>query len=218
MKRIAATGMMILMVGALCACGTTAKQTPVASQTINNELEEYTEDGNKITDLTAEIPVETGGITDQEFHYLIDENVRCNYWFACGSLPVDEESSTDGSLRPIDQDYFANYAEFETYVRSIYCKAEADRLLYNYPEEGNPKYVNNDGMLYLDLNYDGAKGYYVDWADYTVTIDVLSEDSCTFTIYTTIEEPSDEPKTEEYTLTETVIKEDGGWRLTELFY
>ena len=101
MKRIVATGMMILMVGALCACGTTAKQTPVASQTINNELEEYTEDGNKITDLTAEVPVETGGITDQELHYLIDENVRCNYWFACGSLPVDEESSTDGSLRLI---------------------------------------------------------------------------------------------------------------------
>lgn len=25
-------------------------------------------------------------------------------------------------------------------------------------------------MLYLDINYDGAKGYYVDWSDYALTI------------------------------------------------
>lgn len=218
MKRILATGILTLTMGALCACGTTGGQASVTTQAENNNLEEYTEAGNKITDLTAEIPVETGGISDQELHYLIDENVRCNYWFACGSLPVDETSSKDGSLRLIDQDYFANYAEFETYVRSIYCKEEADRLLYNYPEEGSQKYVENEGVLYLDLNYDGAKGYYVDWSDYTVTVDVLSEDSCTFTIHTTIEEPSDEPVSEDYTLTETAVKEDGGWRLTKLFY
>ena len=55
-------------------------------------------------------------------------------------------------------------------MRSIYCKQEADRLLYNFPEEGVQKYYDQDGMLYLDINYDGAKGYYVDWSDYALTI------------------------------------------------
>ena len=72
-------------------------------------------------------------------------------------------------------------------------------------------------MLYLDINYDGAKGYYVDWSGFTLTIDSTEGNQCTFTVTATVEWPADEPQKEPYSVIQTAIYENGRWLLTELF-
>ena len=69
---------------------------------------------------------------------------------------IDEE--VEPNIYIVDKTYFKSYEDFESYVRSVYCKETADRLLYDYPYEGNPKYINIDGELCVNTALDGSKG------------------------------------------------------------
>ena len=161
---------------------------------IDKELEKVTEDNVKVTsavvttkeqETTAEQTV-----SEEMLRVLIDKNINCNLNIFSGSLPLalaDEGKDVEidmqnNTLYQVSEKAFPDYASFEEYIRSVYCKETADMYLYNYPYEGVQKYKNVDGKLYIDLKYDGGKGYYVIWDDYKITIDSSSADKCEFTV------------------------------------
>lgn len=233
LKQAVVAGMLMISMGVLCSCG--LRQVPSdmdkvgggAEINASTDTETVSEDKESresakqesVTDADGKDTekTETVAITEDDLRRLIAGNIKCNAWFGYSSLPTDPSADLSQSGRQVDTNYFADYASFEEYIRSIYCRQEADRLLYNFPEEGVQKYYDQDGMLYLNVNYDGAKGYYVDWSDYTLTIDSVQGNLCTFTATATVEWPADEPKKEPYSVTQTAVLEDGSWVLTQLF-
>lgn len=229
-KSVMLTGMLVAGMGLMSSCGlryvqsemekvgyvenTTGSDSrePASDSTADGENKQDKTEGN--ADTATE---ETVAITEEELRHLIDEDIKCNSWFECGSLPTDPSADETQNERLVDRSIFADYASFENYIRSVYCEKEADRLLNDFPMEGVQKYFNKDGMLYLDVNYDGGKGYYVNWENYTVSIDSVDGSSCTFTVTASVEWPADEPQEEPYTVTTTAVLENGSWVLSELF-
>lgn len=157
------------------------------------------------------------GITEDEIRSLMKENLNCMYNIFClGMLPAQGEA-VENNVYLVDPSYFKDYASFESYVRSIYCEKTADMYLNNYPYEGVKKYENRDGMLYENRDYDGGKGYYVDWSEYTVTIDSVSDTECTFTMVASVEWPAEHPVKEPYEVKGKAVYENGKWLFTEMF-
>ena len=231
LKQTVVAGMLMVSMGVLCSCG--LRQVPSdmdkvgsgAEVNASTDTEAVSEDTGSSESAKQESATESGdgdteetvAITEDDLRRLIAGNIKCNAWFGYSSLPTDPSADLSQSGRQVDTNYFADYASFDEYIHSIYCKQEADRLLYNFPEKGEQKYYDQDGMLYLNVNYDGAKGYYVDWSDYTLTIDSVDGNLCTFTATASVEWPADEPKKEPYPVTQTAVFEDGNWVLTQLF-
>lgn len=149
---------------------------------------------------------------------LFDENINCiQNIFVLSSLPHTDEE-VEPNVYVVDESYFADYATFEKYICSVYCKKTADMLLYDYPYENEPKYVNIDGKLCVNTVLDGSKGYYVDWTDCKIEIKEADENKCAFSVTGKIEEPSDNPAKEDYTVESTAELENGKWLLTEMIY
>lgn len=232
-KSVMLTGMLVAGMGLMCSCGlryvqsemekvrggaevnasTDTETVSVAKESSESAKQEsVTNVDGKDTEET-----ETAAITEDDLLALIAGNIKCNEWFGYSSLPTDPSADLSQSGRQVDINYFADYASFEEYIRSIYCKQEADRLLYNFPEEGVQKYYDQDGMLYLNADYEGGKGYYVDWSGFTLTIDSTEGNQCTFTVTATVEWPADVPQKEPYSVTQTAIYENGRWLLTQMF-
>lgn len=188
----------------------TTKEQETSKETETTEYEELTSTQQAVSE----------GILRE----LIDKNVYCNLYIFCGSLPLEDEEIETGtdaqtnSLYQVSEKAFPDYASFEEYVRSVYCKETADMFLYNYPFEGVQKYRDIDGKLYIDLKYDGGKGYYVIWDDYTITIDSSSEDRCEFTVKAAVEWPAENPVVEDYVVKGTAVYENNRWVLTEMIY
>ena len=197
---------------------------------IDKELEKVTEDNVKVTsavvttkeqETTAEQTV-----SEEMLRELIDKNIYCNLNIFSGSLPLalaDEGKDVEidmqnNTLYQVSEKAFPDYASFEEYIRSVYCKETADMYLNNYPYEGVQKYKNVDGKLYIDLKYDGGKGYYVIWDDYKITIDSSSADKCEFTVKAAVEWPAENPVVEDYVVKGTAVYENNRWVLTEMMY
>ncbi len=157
-------------------------------------------------------------LTDDRIKELVESNLNCMYnIFVLSSLPVQGEPLYD-NVYQVDESKFSSYSAFESYVRNTYEKDEADRLLYNYPEEGRAKYLDKDGKLCVDMDLDSGKGYYVDWRNYTFEKISASPDRCDFILHALVEEPADKPVAEEYDVTVTVLYQDGKWLLEKMFY
>ncbi|MCI6888641.1 MAG: IseA DL-endopeptidase inhibitor family protein [Ruminococcus sp.] len=157
-------------------------------------------------------------VTEAQLRNLTDQSLYCMAnIFSLGSLPTIGEPIKD-NLYQVSTDKFADYETFKNYIRSIYSKEEADVLLNNFPYENTQKYVNYEGKLCLDKNYDGSKGYYVDWDNYS--IEIISQDSskCDFKVLTTVTLPAENPTPEDYTINATAVFEDGSWKLTSMLY
>lgn len=156
-------------------------------------------------------------INEEEIKRLFDENLKCMVdIFVLCSLPTEGEPIENTNIYPVKKDIFKSYKEFEDYVRGIYNKETADRLLFDYPFEGVQKYVEVDGDLYINMDYDGGKGYYVDWSSYNIDIKRQSEKECVFSVTGLIEEPAENPVKEPYTIMGTAVYENDKWVLTEM--
>ncbi len=150
---------------------------------------------------------------------LFDENIYClRNLYGATSLYPEGDPVQDDHIYKAATDRFADYAEFESYIRSVFCTNEADRLLYDSPYEGQPMYLNIDGMLCVDTYLAGAKGYYVDWTDYRLEIVSADENRCEFIVTGQVEWPAEEPVKEDYPLNGAVVYENGGWRLEKLIF
>ena len=201
----------------LCACESTnkenVKETGKETQTIVVETE------NKETETqeteAEESKAQEGAAIESEIRRLVDENLYCmRDVFVLSMLPTEDTPIEGEWIYPVKEDVFKDYAEFDAYVRSVYCKETADMYLCGE----DPKYVNIDGKLCANKYLEGSKGYYVDWTDYDLTIDSVTEDECTFTVTCSVEWPADKPVKEAYPVSGKAVKEDGKWLLTSMLY
>lgn len=160
---------------------------------------------------------------------LVEKNFDCMVnIFSLGSLASEGSGNGDSDeevnwndensyIRKVTDSRFPDYAAFSEYIHSIYTESTANMLLNDYPYEGDPKYRNKDGELYIDLRKDGSKGYYVNWKNRTISIDEKNENTCRFTVKTTETMPSDNPVEEPYTIDCTAVYENGRWVLEKMY-
>lgn len=224
----------IAAIAAILICGCTSADDDsdviipppetLASQLTEMPSEEQTtteapsEAAPESTEETAtETEAQSASIDEAVIRSLFDENIYClrNLFGATSLYPVGDPVRDD-HIYKADTDRFSDYAEFESYIRSVFCTNEAERLLYNTPYEGQPMYLNIDGMLCVDTYLAGAKGYYVDWSDYKLEIVSADDSRCEFIVTGQIEEPAEVPVKEDYPVNGAAVYENGGWRLEKL--
>ncbi|MGN0135254.1 hypothetical protein [Anaerotignum sp.] len=187
----------------LCSCGGNASDEKEPSDT---------------TDETEVISSENSEITEDTLLDLFKENIYCMVnIFSINHLPYDEETQ-GGHICKVSDERFASFSDFEAYIRSVYCGAEADRLLNHYPYEDSPMYLNVDGELYINVDLAGAKGYYVDWSNCEITIDSADAERCEFTVKGSVEEPAEVPVQEDYFTNGVAVFENGKWVLEKMIY
>lgn len=224
MRKKVAAAVCVMFLGGLAACaGKENKDNKdyivIQQESKTDTTEQETETIATVQETEADITTLASGITETELTELIDKNNYVNlYIYGSGNLPLVEEEIDYDKERyyQVREDVFEDYAAFEEYIRSIYCKETADLLLYDYPMEGTPKYVDIDGKLYLDIYCAGGKGYYVDWSEYTVEITASDEESCEFTVTASVEWPAENPVKEPYTVEGAAVKENNVWLLKKI--
>ena len=156
-------------------------------------------------------------LEETRIRLLADESINCMInIFELSSLTTQGEPIKD-NIYQVDESKFKDYAAFENYIRSLYYKTEADRLLNDCHYENDPKYLNIDGKLCINMNQAGAKGYYVDWKNYEVKITNSDDTTCDFTLIATVEWPSENPTKESYTVNASAVYENGNWLLKKMF-
>ena len=161
--------------------------------------------------------------TLKDIEALIPLNRECGIGILMWDLPYEDSSQYDPNdestyILKVTDSRFKSYDDLKNYVESIYSSNAAKKYLTDYPEKGNPKYVNKNGDLYINTTLSGAKGYYVDWSNPTVVIDEETADTCKFTVTVCIEEPSDNPVQVPYKVSGTAVKENGKWLLADILY
>lgn len=170
------------------------------------------------TETEAEAAAPVSSVSEEELRALMEENLFCmRCVFTLDTLPRGDIIQ-GGSVYKVDDDRFQTFADLEEYVRGVYCREEADRLLYNYPYEGEPLYFDVDGALCIDTDRAGAKGYYVDWTDFGLTVSSADDTMCEFTVTGLVEEPAEEPVYVEYKADARALCEDGRWVLEKMIY
>lgn len=225
---------------ALCGCAS-AEETQESGISKNNEsivmsesvtdkapemntTSAYTESETDIaiqTEADTEVETETSEklITDDEIVSLFVENLYClNSVFMSDHLEYSGDAVIDEHIYEVSDSRFGSYADFENYIRSVYCTTEADRLLYNYPYENTQVYTDVEGMLCIDTNYINAKAYFVDWTEVEFVVNTADENRCEFSVKGYIEEPADVPVQEEYIANGAVVFENGKWVLEKMIY
>jgi len=154
---------------------------------------------------------------------LIEENKKCVFEiFVLGFLPCDdyycmddEGNKNENTVVAVHSDEFKSFSELERFTRSVYCQAEADRLLYG--EGGKALYCDKDGALCTDVALHGGRGYYVDWDNYAINDLAQGAEACDFEVVTT-EENVFNGSVKEIRLPFKAILENGEWKLAKLVY
>lgn len=208
----------MLLSGCGAQSGTITTITALASETEGEAsaiVSETAEETSVEAETEAAAAEETSEM-EETISELFARNIVCSvYAFGSGGLAWGGEPVSGDNIYKVSDERFSSYSDFESFIRSTYCKDTADMLLYNYPYEGTQLYVDVDGMLCIDSNLSGSKGYYVDWTDTKITIDSLTDDRCEFTAAGSITEPADVPVAEEYKVSCTAVYENGSWLLTD---
>lgn len=156
-------------------------------------------------------------IQESDIRALMKENLRCmNEIFVLGTLPHVGEPIQGEYIYQVNPSSFENYAAFEAYVRSVYSTKTADMYLKDYPTKGDPLYLNIDGKLCVNTIKGGAKGYYVDWSNYTVNINSCENGQCAFTLNAKVAYPAEKEIWEIYTVQGNAVYENGRWLLTSM--
>ncbi len=192
-----------LGVAALLVCGCTKENEAVVTEvaTVQNDTTQL-------------------GFSEDKLRELIDENIYCNLnvfglnYLPRGGEPLEYEGRT---LYQVDSNVFADYKAFDEYVHSVYCDETAEIFLA--PEgDAKARYVNVNGGLFVDINGEGGKGYFVDWQDYSVKIKSQTDTRCDFTVMAKVTWPGDVAVPEDYPVDGVAIFEDGYWVLEKMIY
>lgn len=221
MKKLMTATLVVAMTLGVCACtGANNGKEPVTTAGVS--IQETTSMQSETTSATtSQEPTQSQqeAMMEATIRGLMTENLNCMYnIFDLNSLPIQGEMKEGEWIYPVDESQFASYAAFEDYIRSVFCQETADLYLKNYPQEGNPRYLNKDGKLYINKQFDGGKGYYVDWSNYTVSIDSISDTTCEFTVTGSVEWPADKPVKEDYPVKGSVVLENGKWLLSKMIH
>lgn len=211
------------------------------SETGNSEENEITAENTEAADENTEPETEVSEETDYEvtttestyenntdssemtavIKNLTDKNLDCMYHiYGLSMLPCDDSVQLDYDnpetyLAKCTSEKFRTYNDLEEYTYSVYTDSLAYELL-NFEVQSQKRYVDVDGELYCNRYCYGGKGYYVDWENYSVSIDELADDYCIFTLYATVTWPAENPVAEDYTVAGKAVLEDGEWVLTAM--
>lgn len=211
----------IVIIGAmmmLCACK--KEEEIVVTETVTEVITETETVTEEVTEEETTISDEVRKEMEIEVNELFFHNSYCYMMvFGLDSLPTVEIPDENSSeyLYQVDTSMFRDYADFEEYLRSVFVEETVDKLL-KFPNEGQPKYVNKDGDLYLDIRLAEGKEDYVDWYNYTLNIDYVDDKECGFTITAIKTIPSENPTEEEYSVSGKIIWDDGKWYLEDMLY
>ena len=192
----------------LCACGKSggSGSSQTAEQTSAEESAVFTK---------SVFESIKGKIAEPELRRLFDGNLDCERNIF-RSIPLPHEfDAVSGTLCYVT-DRFATFAELKEYVNNIYCAETAKELLES-EVNGHVRYCDYEGRLCYDQMCASAMGYYVDWSDYSLTVELLDDTECYFTVAGTAEYPADEPKKEPYALLVHAVCEDGVWKLEKTY-
>lgn len=151
--------------------------------------------------------------TEAEMRELFDKHLDCMLnIYQLRTLECEDEPVSDSLYRVTDE-RFPTFADLETYTRSVYVKAEAEKLLFEPRFGDHVLYQDVNGVLCIDCNAVGGRGYYVNWADYTLAVDDVTDTTCHFTVTAKEEAPGDPPVITDYVCKATAVKQDGEWRM-----
>ena len=153
-------------------------------------------------------------VTVGQLEDLFEENLQCvQNILVLGALPHNATPVKDGHIYPVTNTRYHNYQELQNYLHTVYTVSETARLLEG---NGNPLYVDVDGVLCVDVHRIGGKEYTVDWKDYTLVIDSHNDTVCRFTV--TGRKPTLDGQTEPYAISGTAIYENGRLVLEKILY
>lgn len=206
MKKIFLLGLIGLL---MCGCARENESEVVTPEVIVPEIS------------ALEITTQSQEFTKDKLKDLIDENIYCNlYVFKLNYLPRESNpvEYNGRTLYQVDTDVFADFAAFEEYIYSVYCDETANMYLDVPGGSGKARYVNIDGKLFVDINGEGGKGYFVDWSDYSIEIKDQTDGKCEFTVTAKVEWPAEVLTTEDYPVDGVAIFEDGEWVLEKMIY
>lgn len=230
---------MLAMSALLCSCAevtddvkineisqTTAEQS-AASDTETEQSAATAEASETVTEKETETRTETepeiaaeteiSAPDETELRALLDENLYCMMKIFCmGGLPHEDEPVMGESVYKVSSDKFATLSDLESYLLTVYTAEYTDMLLNDFPYEDTSMYLDVDGELCIDINYAGAKGYYVDWSSPEITVNSSDGSRCEFTIKCRVEEPADVPVYTDYFVDGTAVYENGRWVLEKM--
>ena len=157
----------------------------------------------------------------KEIVRLVEGDKRCFFEiFILYVLDIDRSECIDDRYYKVDSDEFQTFADFEKYIRGIFCEKESDWLLFGKDDDRkvDPIYIELNGALYLDSTRVVGTGYYSTWPDYSLEIVNLSDDACEFKLHTTEDPPPEIGDPVPMVLDFKAINEGGQWRLEKLVY
>lgn len=160
---------------------TLSMQPESDSETTDDNSETTESDSAEEVDESTVEETSVPDISEEELRCLVDGNYFCiTNAFEYGRLSM--EGSTDGKV-VVSNEYFAGFAQFEDFIRSIYTEEEADYLLYEYCG-GFPLYYEKDGVFYQRAELFGG-GMVCPWESYEIEDIEGDDDECRFSVYAT---------------------------------
>ncbi|WP_105616366.1 hypothetical protein [Vallitalea okinawensis] len=158
---------------------------------------------------------------EEEVNKLIKRNAEAIDIFKTSTLIFDPELPDSDGVKltgpeyPVISNRFKSFEDLETFLYSTYVKEYADHMLYTWEQGNEPLYLNVDGQLYIDSTYAGARGYYVDWNNYTIEISNISENQVDVKIFLVNYDPG---SYDYLTIEVKLIKQSGEWLLEEMVW
>lgn len=218
MKRFLLIALSILIALSLFACGKTeAPAFTGKAGTGEPALTGETHADTAPAETAVETEEQTPVLNENDLETLFDRNLNCVLnVFYLGNLQYEQEG--ENGLHRVNDPRFGSFVELENYVRETYVTEVAERLLYEERVPGHTLYVNRGGELYIDETVLGGVGYYVDWSRYTITVESMTDTSCTFTVTASITEPGDNVSPQPYVKNVTAVVENGAWVLSDVVY
>ena len=198
----------------LCSCANPGGSSSAPEDLSAAQTEEQTSAEESAVYTKSVFEPVKGKIAEPELRRLFDGNLDCVFNIFDNLLPHESEPVYDTFCYVNNR--FSTYAELEEYVNGIYCAETAKKLL-EYNHNGRRRYFDYNGRLCVDLATAGGRGYYVDWSDYKITVEILNETECYFTVSATVTYPADEPKAEPYGALVHAVCEDGVWKLEKSY-
>lgn len=187
-----------------------------AANTTQQPLQTTQQSSHETTSTASQSPY----IDEDIIRDLIKENDNCRIIYNIGNLSYSSDNPIikDGmTYYEITNPEYSSFSELEDYIRSVYTSDATEKILFNKPYENCQKYLDVDGKLCLDARYMGGRGYYTKWENCTIEIISTEGNSCTFKATGKYCEPAEFPTPEDYPITQTIIYENGSWKLQEIF-
>lgn len=217
----------LLLALVVSAGGCAAQMKPRSSENPNSQIlnteEQQTAVGSKSdqqTDTeqeTVDKPQEDSEM-EQILRELVDNNYICiSTMFYYGVLPFDtSEAAEDAQYVTVQSEEFSSIEALRAFLAKTYTQSEVDRLLNRY-RDGNPLYVDDGGVLKVNLSQASYAGMVAPWESYTISVVSKDDEKCIFTV--DAQYPSD-PLREgpNHAVYSFCAVYESGWKLSEMVF